>query len=65
VRRVVTRPLRPDPAAALVHFVGPEKPWQTTCPRTDDVREYRALLQRTLRHTRALGAAHPEPVGLR
>ncbi|MEV6940775.1 glycosyltransferase [Streptomyces sp. NPDC051172] len=65
VRRVVTRPLRPDPAAALVHFVGPEKPWQTACPRTDDVREYRALLRRTLRHTRALGAAHPEPVGLR
>lgn len=65
VRRVVTRPLRPDPAAALIHFVGPEKPWQTECPRTDDVREYRTLLKRTLRHVRALGAAHPEPAGLR
>jgi len=65
VRRVVTRSLRPDPAALLIHFVGPEKPWQVACPRTDDVREYRALLRRALRHTRALGAAHPEPAGLR
>ncbi|MFD4261380.1 glycosyltransferase family 8 protein [Streptomyces sp. NPDC058534] len=65
VRRVVTRPLRPDPAAHLVHFVGPEKPWQGACPVTDDVREYRTLLQQTLRHVRALGAAHPEPAGLR
>ncbi|WP_153813670.1 glycosyltransferase [Streptomyces sp. SUK 48] len=65
VRRVVTRPLRPDPAARLIHFVGPEKPWQATCPGTDDVREYRTLLKRALRHVRALGAAHPEPAGLR
>ncbi|MFF3273134.1 glycosyltransferase family 8 protein [Streptomyces chrestomyceticus] len=65
VRRVVTRPLRPDPAAALIHFVGPEKPWQASCPRTDDVREYRVLLRRTLRHVRALGAAHSEPAGVR
>lgn len=65
VRRVVTRSLRPDPAAPLIHFVGPEKPWQVACPHTEDVREYRTLLRRTLRHTRALGAAHPEPVGLR
>ncbi|MEU6527546.1 glycosyltransferase, partial [Streptomyces sp. NPDC046924] len=65
VRRVVSRPLRPDPAAPLVHFVGPEKPWQAKCPRTDDVCEYRTLLRRALRHARALGAAHPEPAGLR
>ncbi|MEV8070849.1 glycosyltransferase [Streptomyces sp. NPDC085995] len=65
VRRVLTRPLRSDPAARLVHFVGPEKPWQARCPATDDVREYRASLARTLRHVRALGAAHPEPAGLR
>ncbi|MHC0433820.1 glycosyltransferase family 8 protein [Streptomyces sp. O3] len=65
VRRVVTRPLHPDPAAALIHFVGPEKPWQAACPGTEDVREYRAVLRRTLRHVRALGAAHPEPAGLR
>ncbi|NBE49891.1 glycosyltransferase family 8 protein [Streptomyces boluensis] len=64
VRRVVTRPLRSDPAAALVHFVGPEKPWQSDCPGTEDVREYRTVLRRTLRHVRALGAAHPEPAGL-
>ncbi|MFJ7998757.1 glycosyltransferase [Streptomyces sp. NPDC096310] len=65
VRRVVTRPLCPDPDAAVVHFVGPEKPWQPECPATDDVREYRALLGRTMRHVRALGAAHPEPTGMR
>ncbi|MFJ2176822.1 glycosyltransferase family 8 protein [Streptomyces sp. NPDC087851] len=65
VRRVVARPLRPDPASAVVHFVGPEKPWQAACPRTDDVREYRTLLRRTMRHVRALGAAHPEPAGTR
>ncbi|MCX4734961.1 glycosyltransferase [Streptomyces sp. NBC_01363] len=65
VRRVVARPLHPDPAAALVHFVGPQKPWQSACPRTDDVREYRVLLRRTMRHVRALGAAHPEPAGTR
>ncbi|QJS10893.1 hypothetical protein HKX69_16455 [Streptomyces argyrophyllae] len=65
VHRVVTRPLRSDPAARLLHFVGPEKPWQAACPSTEDVQEYRTLLKRTLRHVRALGAAHPEPVGLR
>lgn len=64
VRHVVTRPLRADPAAALIHFVGPEKPWQAACPRTEEVREYRATLRRTLRHVRTLGAAHPEPAGL-
>jgi lipopolysaccharide biosynthesis glycosyltransferase len=65
VRRVVTRPLRPDPAAVVVHFVGPEKPWLAECPPTEDVREYRVLLRRTMRHVRALGAAHPEPAGAR
>ena len=65
VRRVVSRSLRPDPAASLVHFVGPEKPWQAECPRTEEVQEYRTHLRRTLRHVRALGAAHPEPAGLR
>ncbi|MGW6216457.1 glycosyltransferase family 8 protein [Streptomyces sp. NPDC055109] len=65
VRRVVTRPLRPDTGATVIHFVGPEKPWQAACPPTDDVREYRALLRRTMRHVRALGAAHPEPTGMR
>ncbi|QIB42811.1 glycosyltransferase family 8 protein [Streptomyces aureoverticillatus] len=64
VRRVVTRPLRPDPTAALIHFAGPEKPWQAACPRTEEVREYRVVLRRALRHIRALGAAHPEPAGL-
>ncbi|MDG4856708.1 glycosyltransferase [Streptomyces sp. T-3] len=64
-RRVVTRPLRADPSAALIHFVGAEKPWQPACPRTEEVREYRVLLRRAMRHTRALGAAHAEPAGLR
>ncbi|MDJ0461900.1 glycosyltransferase [Streptomyces sp. H27-C3] len=65
VRRVVTRSPRPDAAAPLVHFVGPEKPWQTTCPRTEEVREYRTLLRRTMRHVRALGSAYPEQPELR
>ncbi|UUU44328.1 glycosyltransferase [Streptomyces sp. NBC_00162] len=56
VRRVVRRPLRPDPSAALVHFVGPEKPWTPTCPPTEDVRDYRAHLRTTSRHMRRLGA---------
>lgn len=63
VRRVVTRPLRPDPSAALVHFVGPEKPWQADCPATEDVAEYRRHLSRTLRHVRRLGAIGAEPAG--
>ncbi|MFI2432094.1 glycosyltransferase family 8 protein [Streptomyces sp. NPDC018693] len=63
VRRVVTRPLGPDPAAALVHFVGPEKPWQAECPATEDVIEYRRYLSRTLRHVRRLGAVGAEPAG--
>ncbi|MFE3557075.1 glycosyltransferase family 8 protein [Streptomyces sp. NPDC059193] len=65
VRRVVTRPLRPDPAAALVHFVGPEKPWQASCPVTDDVAEYGAHLARTMRQVRRLGAVGTEPAGAR
>ncbi|MFI5545839.1 glycosyltransferase [Streptomyces sp. NPDC051815] len=56
VRRVVHRSLRPDPSAALVHFVGPEKPWSSHCPPTDDVRDYRAHLRMTNRHVRRLGA---------
>ncbi|MFE2231762.1 glycosyltransferase family 8 protein [Streptomyces sp. NPDC059442] len=63
VRRVVTRSLRPDPAAALVHFVGPEKPWQANCPVTEDVAEYRRHLAVALRHVRRLGAFGAEPAG--
>ncbi|MFD5191283.1 glycosyltransferase family 8 protein [Streptomyces sp. NPDC058357] len=63
VRRVVTRSLKPDPAAALVHFVGPEKPWQADCPATEEVTEYRRHLAYTLRHVRGLGAIGVEPAG--
>ncbi|MGW7413835.1 glycosyltransferase family 8 protein [Streptomyces sp. NPDC054863] len=65
VRRVVARNPRPDTTAPLVHFVGPEKPWQADCPRTEDVREYRTHLRHTMRHVRALGSAHPEQPELR
>ncbi|WP_433546523.1 glycosyltransferase family 8 protein [Streptomyces sp. CA-294286] len=65
VCRVVARSPRPDTAAHLVHFVGPEKPWQPTCPRTEDVREYRTHLRHTMRYVRALGSAHPEQPELR
>ncbi|MFI8514050.1 glycosyltransferase family 8 protein [Streptomyces sp. NPDC085460] len=63
VRRVVTRSLRPDRNAALVHFVGPEKPWRADCPGTEDVAEYRRHMSRTLRHVRRLGAVGTEPAG--
>ncbi|WP_329356709.1 glycosyltransferase family 8 protein [Streptomyces anulatus] len=65
VRRVAARSPRPDTSAHLVHFVGPEKPWQRSCPRTEDVREYRAHLRRTMRHVRALGSLHAEQPELR
>ncbi|MFI8372387.1 glycosyltransferase family 8 protein [Streptomyces sp. NPDC085466] len=65
VRRVVARPPKPDPSAALVHFVGPEKPWQADCPVTEDVVEYRHHLARTLRHVRRLGAVGADPAGAR
>ncbi|MFE5738357.1 glycosyltransferase family 8 protein [Streptomyces celluloflavus] len=65
VRRVVTRSPKPDPAAALVHFVGPEKPWQADCPVTEEVAEYRRHLERTMRHVRRLGAVGVEPAGVR
>ncbi|MBA4866940.1 hypothetical protein H1V43_37735 [Streptomyces sp. PSKA54] len=60
VRRVVDRPLRADPRARLVHFVGPEKPWRSDCPATEEVREYRVHLRATLRHVRRLGAVGVE-----
>lgn len=65
VRRVVTRSPKPDPTAALVHFVGPEKPWQADCPVTEEVVEYRRHLERAMRHVRRLGAVGVEPAGVR
>ncbi|GIG67341.1 glycosyltransferase family 8 protein [Phytomonospora endophytica] len=47
-RRVVPRgPSNSD--AALIHFVGAHKPWLSSCPATEDVREYRAVRRRALR----------------
>ncbi|MYW08732.1 hypothetical protein GT034_10305 [Streptomyces sp. SID2563] len=65
VRRVVTRSPKSDPAAALVHFVGPEKPWQADCPATEDVVEYRRHLAVVMRQVRRLGAVGVEPAGVR
>ncbi|MFJ9940610.1 glycosyltransferase family 8 protein [Streptomyces erythrochromogenes] len=49
VRRVLRRPVtRRD--ARVVHFVGAQKPWMRSCPRTEDVRDYRLQMHRTLRH---------------
>lgn len=62
VRRVVDRPIRSDPDAALVHFVGPEKPWQSDCPTTEDVREYRAHLRATVRLVHRMGELGIEAV---
>ncbi|MGW1563980.1 glycosyltransferase [Streptomyces sp. NPDC002144] len=55
VRRVVRRPLSTSADTALLHFVGPEKPWQADCPATEDVRAYRAHLRRTVRYIHRLG----------
>ncbi|GAA3911715.1 hypothetical protein GCM10023084_74720 [Streptomyces lacrimifluminis] len=63
VRRVVDRPVRSDPDAVLVHFVGPEKPWLANCPATEDVREYRAHLRATVRHVNGMGELGIEAAG--
>lgn len=54
VRRVVSRPLH-SRGASLIHFVGPLKPWMSTCPATPDVRLYRGYLAEALRRVRRLG----------
>lgn len=53
--RVVHRPASATASATLVHFVGPHKPWQTSCPGTEDVLRYRGHLARTMRQVRRLG----------
>ncbi|MFE4645547.1 glycosyltransferase family 8 protein [Streptomyces sp. NPDC056730] len=60
-RRVVARSTLPDTSAPLIHFVGPEKPWQVGWPRTEEVREYRTHLRRTMHHVRALGFTPEQP----
>ncbi|MEO3765416.1 glycosyltransferase [Streptomyces sp. B8F3] len=62
VRRVVRRPIRSDPDAALVHFVGREKPWLRNCPETEDVRDYRSHLHATVRHLNRMGELGIEAV---
>lgn len=34
---------------AIIHFIGPDKPWHTTCPTTPAVSLYRAYLRRARR----------------
>ncbi|GHB74233.1 hypothetical protein GCM10010377_75780 [Streptomyces viridiviolaceus] len=63
VRRVVRRPLSTGADTVLLHFVGPEKPWQAECPATEDVREYRAHLRRTVRYIHRLGDLSVEAPG--
>ncbi|MEV7556491.1 glycosyltransferase [Streptomyces sp. NPDC089795] len=54
VRRYTQRPAeRSD--AALVHYVGSQKPWLRSCPPTPDVRLYRTCLARTVRQLDRLG----------
>lgn len=48
-------PPRSLTAAAIVHFVGSNKPWLPTCPRTEAVTAYRRQLNETRRHLRRLG----------
>ena len=54
VRRVIHRPLR-STGAALLHYVGPNKPWLPGCPTSEDVRTYRAHLLDATRRVRRLG----------
>jgi lipopolysaccharide biosynthesis glycosyltransferase len=41
--------------AKVIHFIGSRKPWLTTCPGTEAVTTYRALLEDTRRLLRRLG----------
>jgi lipopolysaccharide biosynthesis glycosyltransferase len=40
---------------AVVHYVGPEKPWQSTCPNTAGTRLYCGYLREALRCIRRVG----------
>jgi lipopolysaccharide biosynthesis glycosyltransferase len=54
VRRVVRRDLRTSDST-LLHFVGPTKPWQRSCPTTEGVRIYGAYLRDATRLLHRLG----------
>jgi lipopolysaccharide biosynthesis glycosyltransferase len=47
--------LRPRDGATVLHFVGPLKPWQSKCPRTAAVRDYRAFQRETYALLRRMG----------
>jgi lipopolysaccharide biosynthesis glycosyltransferase len=54
VRRVVRRDPRSSDGTVL-HFVGPMKPWQSSCPATEGVRIYGSYLRDTTRLLHRLG----------
>jgi lipopolysaccharide biosynthesis glycosyltransferase len=47
VDRAARPPSTEDPA--VIHFIGPDKPWHATCPTTPAVSLYRAYLRRARR----------------
>lgn len=54
IHRVAKRGLHSDNPTVL-HFVGPDKPWQSTCPTTEAVRLYRRLLRQVGRLVEHVG----------
>lgn len=54
VRRVVPE-LSPRASTVVLHFVGPMKPWQSKCPATEAVREYRRFQRSTIALLRRMG----------
>jgi lipopolysaccharide biosynthesis glycosyltransferase len=55
VHRVVSR-MGPQPSSpAVLHFVGPTKPWHASCPATGGTRIYRQYLHEAAKHVQRLG----------
>jgi hypothetical protein len=54
IRRVSNR-IGPRTSPAVLHFVGPPKPWHRSCPPTEDTRVYQRYLRDVIRHIHRLG----------